>query len=72
MQENLNSILNTNLEEQFDASEIDDYIKVINEYNLKNEAKKIENETKEDIDFNLKQEKLKKIVELKLRGEKND
>ena len=55
-----------------DASEIDDYIKVINEYNLKNEAKKIENETKEDIDFNLKQEKLKKIVELKLRGEKND
>ena len=52
--------------------EIDDYIKVINEYNLKNEAKKIENETKEDIDFNLKQEKLKKIVELKLRGEKND
>ena len=42
MQENLNSILNTNLEEQFDASEIDDYIKVINEYNLKNEAKKIE------------------------------
>lgn len=72
MQENLNSILNTNLEEQFDASEIDDYIKAINEYNLKNEAKKIENETKEDIDFNLKQEKLKKIVELKLRGEKND
>ena len=72
MQENLNSILNTNLEEQFDASEIDDYIKVINEYNLKNEAKKIENETKEDIDFNLKQEKLKKTVELKLRGEKND
>ena len=42
------------------------------EYELELVSNVKENETKEDIDFNLKQEKLKKIVELKLRGEKND
>lgn len=70
--ETLNEILNMNLKLEFSLPEIDDYINVIEEFNIKNEVKRIDNELKQDIDFDLKKEKLKKIVELKLRGEKND
>ena len=68
----LNSILNMDLKTEFNPTEIEDYIDVIQEYNIKSEVKRIDNELKQNIDINLKKEKLKKIVELKLRGEKND
>ncbi len=68
----LNEILNMNLKNEFTMLEIDDYMNVINDYNIKNEMQRIDSELKQNIDINLKKEKLKKIVELKLRGEKND
>lgn len=68
----LNEILNMNLKLEFSPLEIDDYIEVITDFNIKSEVNRIDNELKQNIDINLKKEKLKKIVELKLRGEKND
>lgn len=68
----LNEILNMNLKLEFSPLEIDDYIEVIRDFNIKSEVNRIDNELKQNIDINLKKEKLKKIVELKLRGEKND
>ncbi len=68
----LNEILNMNLKIEFSPLEIDDYIEVITDFNIKSEVNRIDNELKQNIDINLKKEKLKKIVELKLRGEKND
>ena len=68
----LNEILNMELNLEINQMEIDDYFKVITEFNIKSEVKRIDDELKQNIDINLKKEKLKKIVELKLRGEKND
>lgn len=68
----LNEILNMNLNQEFSQLEIDDYFKVITEFNIKSEVKRIDDELKQSDDINLKKEKLRKIVELKLRGEKND
>ncbi len=68
----LNNILNMNLKEEAADNEIDDYFKVINDYNIKNEINKIDFELQKSDNLNLKKEKLKKLVELKKREGKND
>ena len=68
----LDEILNLNLASEVTNEEIDDYFKVINDYNIKKEVNRIDNELREDIDLESKKEKLKRIIELKLRGDKND
>ena len=68
----LDDILNMNLNQEYKDEEIEDYFKVINDYNIKKQQNRIQDELGQDIDISLKKEKLKKLVELKLRGEKND
>ena len=66
----LDSIINMDLNDKASDEEIEDYFNVIDEYNIKNEIKRIENEIKADNDINSKKEKLKKLLELKLRLKK--
>ena len=69
LQNTLDDILNMNLSQEYKEEEIEDYFKVINKYNLKKQQNRIQDELKEEIDINIKKEKLKKLIELKLRGE---
>ena len=65
--ETLNSVMNEALDSEPSDEEIEDYFSAIDEYNIKNEMKKIDNEMKVDSDLNSKKEKLKKFLELKKR-----
>lgn len=57
-----------NIKDQYSLEEIDDYIKAIKDYNIKNETKRLEKNMKEEIDP-LKQAKIaQKIIDLK-KGE---
>jgi len=66
----LDSIVNMDLRDEASDSEIEDYFNVIDEYNIKNEIKRIDNEIRQDDNIDSKKEKLKKLVELKLRERK--
>lgn len=58
------------LKETYKLEEINDYIDTINEYNIKNEIKRLNEELKKEVDFEKQSEILMKIVEL--RGDIND
>ena len=55
---------------QFSLEEINDYIDTINEFNVKNEIKRLNDELKKESDFEKQSEILAKIVEL--RGDNSD
>lgn len=58
------------LKESYTLDEINDYIDTINEFNIKSEIKRLNEELKNEADFSKQREILMKIVEL--RGDNND
>ena len=66
----LKKIQNLDLKENYKLEEINDYISTINEYNIKNEIKRLNEELKKEVDFEKQSEILVKIVEL--RGDISD
>lgn len=58
------------LKENYTLEEINDYIDTINEFNVKNEIKRLNDELKKEADFEKQSEILAKIVEL--RGDNSD
>ena len=58
--------------EKFTLDEINDYIKVILDYNIKNELKNIKQEMGKQVDPIRKAQIAQKMVELKMRREEND
>lgn len=66
----LKKIQNLDLKENYKLEEINDYIDTINEYNIKNEIKRLNEELKKEVDFEKQSEILVKIVEL--RGDISD
>ena len=66
----LKKIQNLDLKENYKLEEINDYISTINEYNIKKEIKRLNEELKKEVDFERQSEILVKIVEL--RGDISD
>ncbi len=58
--------------DEYNLDEINDYINVIKEYNIKNELKRIKKEMKEQPDPIKRAEIAQRIVELKMRGEEEN
>ena len=66
----LDSVLN--MKASISDDKIDASLEAISCLNLERERNRIEKEISNDTDINSKKEKMKKLLELKLRGEKND
>ena len=60
------------LKDNYTKEEIADYIKVIYEYSVVNEIKRLKNQMKLETDSIKKAELGKKIIELKMRSEDSD
>ena len=58
--------------DEYNLDEINDYINVIKEYNIKNELNRIKKEMKQEPDPIKRAEIAQKIVELKMRGEEEN
>lgn len=61
----LKIVTNAKLSDEYTEDEIDDYIKTIQEYNINNETKRLQEELKKETDTNKKLLIAQKIVELK-------
>ncbi|MEG0826341.1 MAG: DNA primase [Bacilli bacterium] len=68
--DSLKEISNLELKDTYTLEEINDYIDVISEYNIKEELIRLNEELKKEIDSERQSEILEKIVEL--RGDNND
>ena len=54
-----------NLKEECTTEEIDDYVNVINEFNIKNECKELRSKMNEESDQNNKKQLLQRIIDLR-------
>ena len=68
----IGEIESLNLKEDYTIDEINDYIEVIKEYNIKFECSRLKSKMQNETDSIKKAEIAQRIVELKVRGDKND
>lgn len=68
----INEIECLELRDNYSDEEIDDYIKVIEEFNVNFEINRLRNEMKNVVDVALKNQLFNRILELKKRGHSND
>ncbi len=61
----ISKIENSNLKENYTINEIEDYIKVIKDYNIKNETKRLKEQMKKEIDPIEKAKIAQRIIDLK-------
>jgi DNA primase len=68
----IGEIESLNLRDEYTIDEINDYINVIKEYNIKFETNRLKEKMKAEVDPVKKAAIAQKIVELKVKGEQND
>ncbi len=64
--------MSLDLKEDYTIDEINDYIEVIKEYNIKSEINRLKEKMRLEVDPIKKAELAQKIVKLKVEGEIND